>query len=290
MPRLPHGGQPAHQSRDRRPRHTRRQIQSCPGHQQQRAGRGVRRTTGDGAMHAFRTAANQPINPAADDLGTLGGTSSRAYGINDSGQVVGWAYTVAGDGHAFRTAPTCPSIPRPTTSARSAEQGAALWHQRQRAGRGVGQYYQRRSRRPCRHAFRTAPNQPINSATDDLGTLGGLVSVAFGINDSGQVVGWSYATMDYGDQHAFLYAGNGPMQDLNDFIDPASGWILNYAFAINDVGQIVGAGSSPSGQEHAFRLDPIPEPSAFALFCIGAVSLLGCVWRRQTRVIWQQPR
>jgi probable HAF family extracellular repeat protein len=36
------------------------------------------------------------------DLGTLGGSSSGANGINDSGQVVGWAYP-AGNGaeHAF---------------------------------------------------------------------------------------------------------------------------------------------------------------------------------------------
>ena len=46
-------------------------------------------TSGDATYHAFRTAANQPINPATDDLGTLGGTESAAYAINDIGQVVG---------------------------------------------------------------------------------------------------------------------------------------------------------------------------------------------------------
>jgi probable HAF family extracellular repeat protein len=35
------------------------------------------------------------------DLGTLGGASSQATGINDSGQVVGWAYTSGGIQHAF---------------------------------------------------------------------------------------------------------------------------------------------------------------------------------------------
>ena len=35
------------------------------------------------------------------DLGTLGGDYSYAYGINDSGQIVGWASTSSGYGHAF---------------------------------------------------------------------------------------------------------------------------------------------------------------------------------------------
>ena len=44
------------------------------------------------------------------------------------------------------------------------------------------------------HAFRTAPNRPINPITDDLGTLtparnGG--SIAYAINDFGQVAGAS---------------------------------------------------------------------------------------------------
>jgi uncharacterized membrane protein len=40
---------------------------------------------------------------AMTDLGTLlGGSSSIAHGMNDGGQVVGWADTSGGNWHAFR--------------------------------------------------------------------------------------------------------------------------------------------------------------------------------------------
>ncbi len=44
---------------------------------------------GQGGRHAFRTRPNMPINPATDDLGTLGGADSYAYAINNNGLVVG---------------------------------------------------------------------------------------------------------------------------------------------------------------------------------------------------------
>ena len=40
-------------------------------------------------------------------------------------------------------------------------------------------------------AFRTAPNSPINPATDNLSTFGGDFASANAINDAGQVVGAS---------------------------------------------------------------------------------------------------
>ena len=46
----------------------------------------------------------------------------------------------------------------------------------------------------------------------DLGTLGGSISYAYGINDSGQVAGWSYLAGNSA-WHAFLYDGT-VMKDL----------------------------------------------------------------------------
>jgi probable HAF family extracellular repeat protein len=127
------------------------------------------------------------------------------------------------------------------------------------------------------HAFRTEANQPINPATDDLGTLGGPVSYACGINDSGQVAGWSET--NEGIAHAFIYK-DGKMQDLNDLIDPESAWTLQRAYAINNSGQIVGCNDVGG----AFLLTPIPEPSTIALLFAGGVCLLAFAWRRHRAV------
>ena len=110
----------------------------------------------------------------------------------------------------------------------------------------------------------------------DLGTLGGTECQAYGINDSGVVVGWSTLSGNL-TEHAFIYS-NGITQDLNNLIPPGSGWVLHSATGINDVGQIVG-----SGNNGAFLLNPIvtPEPSTFALLGVGAISLTAYSWRRR---------
>ena len=80
--------------------------------------------------------------------------------------------------------------------------------------------------------------------------------------------------------HAFLFNGT-TMTDLNTLINPISGWTLVEAQDINDIGQIVGYGFNSGGQEHAFLLTPVPEPSTGFLLCIGVVSLLAYAWRKR---------
>ncbi len=134
------------------------------------------------------------------------------------------------------------------------------------------------------HAFLHTGSGSLNSVTDDLGTLSAPYnyrSEALGINNSGQVVGWSSSGANTGEQ-AFLYSG-GTMNNLNNFIPSASGWTLEQATGINDNGQICGYGINPSGQTDSFLLTPTaptPEPSTVALLGVGAVALIGYRWRR----------
>jgi probable HAF family extracellular repeat protein len=92
----------------------------------------------------------------------------------------------------------------------------------------------------------------------DLGTLaGGHNAWAYGINSSGQVVGWGDTAVRSND-HAFIYA-NGTMTDLNKLLPGAvksSGVILTTAFGINDLGQVTGV-ATVNGHAHAYLLTPI---------------------------------
>jgi probable HAF family extracellular repeat protein len=67
----------------------------------------------------------------------------------------------------------------------------------------------------------------------DLGTLGGVGTEAFGINDVGQVVGYGTTSEDVA-RHAFIWTARGGMQDLY----PLTG--MTDGRAINNRGQVVG--------------------------------------------------
>lgn len=70
----------------------------------------------------------------------------------------------------------------------------------------------------------------------DLGTLGGPNSQATGVNDNGQVVGWSVDAA--GNDRAFIWTDAGGMQDLG--VGTAAGYRYAMAFGINNKGQVVG--------------------------------------------------
>jgi probable HAF family extracellular repeat protein len=82
----------------------------------------------------------------------------------------------------------------------------------------------------------------------NLGTLpGGDVSEAIGINDSGEVVGYSFTNQ--GTSHAFRWTRKYRMEDLGTL----PGGTTSQAVAINSVGVIVGSSDFPgsSGNTHA---------------------------------------
>jgi len=81
----------------------------------------------------------------------------------------------------------------------------------------------------------------------DLGTLGGLSSEGFEINESGQVTGYAF-TAD-GERHAFLWDGT-MMLDLGTL-----GGSESIGLDINDSGQVTGIARTADGVRHAFLWD-----------------------------------
>lgn len=92
-----------------------------------------------------------------------------------------------------------------------------------------------------------------NGVRNMLGTLGGSFSIARGLNNRGEVVGGSLTEGD-NNFHGFLYRNN-QLRDLNEFLDPQSGWEIIQALGVNSHGEIIGIGSF-TGQDRIVLLRP----------------------------------
>jgi probable HAF family extracellular repeat protein len=214
----------------------------------------------DGQLHAFTWS-----NGALVDLGTLGGSSSSAYGINVSGQTAGASMIAGGRFHAFFS--NGDNLQDLGTLGGANSYGMALNDAGQVAGNA-----------------QTAAGYSTAFLWDghemkSLGTLGGTQSYGYGIDSNGDVVGYSW-TND-GVTHGFLYSG-GMMLDLNSLLEIGSGWTIDGAYGINEAGQIL-AQATHDGQRYAVELNPIlstPEPAAVALVLLGLVAVVSVRWNR----------
>ncbi|HEX2475695.1 MAG TPA: hypothetical protein VHK01_13170 [Lacipirellulaceae bacterium] len=205
--------------------------------------------------------------PAIYNLGTLGGTYSYGYAVNDSGQVAGRSYT-SGDAahHAFRytgTPGSGGSMADLGTLGGTNSRGYAVNDSGQVAG------HSNTSGNAANHAFLYTGTPGSGGSMADLGTLGGTNSFGWAVNNAGQVAGLSYTTGNAA-YHAFLYTGTpgtgGVMTDLDAWLDannPTEGakWTLEEATGINDYGLITGRGGYDDGPgglsdgSRAFLLD-----------------------------------
>ncbi len=177
------------------------------------------------------------------DLGTLGGPYSYAYGLNNSGVVVGKSDTQTfGQTHAFLW-----------QSGQMQDLGTlgganSLAYRVNDTGQIVGS--SETGVGDTRHAFLWQTGQ-----MRDIGTLPGTSdSVAYDVNSQGDVVGSSEPALDSPAKRAFLWH-SGHLTDLNTLLPAHSGWTLDTARAINDKGQIAGEGTF-RGHVHAFLLTP----------------------------------
>ncbi|MEN6452140.1 MAG: SUMF1/EgtB/PvdO family nonheme iron enzyme [Thermoguttaceae bacterium] len=169
------------------------------------------------------------------DLGALGGSSSAAFDVNASGQVVGyWNNGDSQRGFLYSNGAMMDLATLAGESYRYSNANAI-----NDGGQVVG-YAHLNARDYEYHAFLYS-----NGKMCDVGTLGGPTSVAYDINTLGQVAGVSQFDTT-GSRHAFLYS-NGCMTDLGTL-----GGTWGDARGINDQGQVVGYATTSSGAYHPF--------------------------------------
>ena len=85
----------------------------------------------------------------------------------------------------------------------------------------------------------------------------------YSINTSGHIVGDAYDLRYTSFRYsAFLYTPASGMVDLNTLLPPKSGWVLTHAYAINDAGQIIGAGTYQNeSTPFLLTMEPAVRPS-----------------------------
>ncbi len=220
--------------------------------------------TGCGTTTAGKRAfVRNPQTQQMVDIGDLpgGGTESQGRDINSHGYVVGWADAATGD-RGFLWNPNTQQMTDLGDLPGGADRSYAYALNRQNYVVGESAVA------GAMHAFFWDPQTQLMY---DLGELAGGLdgSVAYDISFFKHVVGMSQGPNG---KAAFLWTPLGGMIDLNNHLDGSgAGWNLQYAYSVNDLGEIVGTGIDPQGNTHGYMLRLVPAPSSLALIGIGAL-------------------
>jgi probable HAF family extracellular repeat protein len=200
------------------------------------------------------------------DLGAMGGSSTVAFGINNSGIAVGWGEALTGDMGAFLSGSggsmqNLAGLAGGTdtyayginssgtvvgTSYVDGQPHGEIWNGGKSTDLGSGSFATGINDAGMviggnGHAFLL-----VNGTYRDLGVLpGGNWSAAYGINNAGSVVG--YGNIGNGMFRGFIWTPDGGMLELGTF-----GGNNSYANGINSSGEVVGEASLSNGYEHAF--------------------------------------
>jgi len=180
------------------------------------------------------------------DLGTLGGATSVATGVNDAGQVTGYSQLASGEVHAFVWQPVSGLLDLGTLG--GAESRAAAINAR---GLVLG----------CSDDgdCQSLPFVRIGSEMAVLPSVGEMDLAAFSLNRHGEAVG--KLTAANGQWIASLTRGGRTRRLLNLLDASGAEWkSLSVALGINDASQIVGVGQRQHEQtERAFIATPLPR-------------------------------
>ena len=204
------------------------------------------------AAFASVTATTATETFSAADLGTLGGSISSAIAINNGGQVTGYSslagdsavgtfvWTAAGGMVELGTLGGNYTIPAAMNNSGQVVGSSSITRLVVTASPsflGVAS-----GANDVTHAF----SWTASGGIVDLGTLGGRLSAASSVNNSGQVVGIS-TKEDNLTSRAFLWTVTSGMVDLGTL-----GGSDSEATAINDQGQVIGWSTTADGSPHGF--------------------------------------
>ncbi len=175
------------------------------------------------------------------DLGTLGGAQSKAYGLNDLGQVIGESDTSSGESHAFLWLPQpAYGLPAGMNDLGTLGGSESVAFDINSLGQVVGRADT--ATPTIYHGFLWDPLSGMQA----LGTLGGQLSEARAVNDLGEVVG--SAQNANGFFRAFYRWAEGTTEWFGLVLpgdQESAGFAIGYA-------NLHMAGASSSAPSHAF--------------------------------------